>query len=138
MRQEIFDLYVFEPVKVNNELYGKSIHFNHPKKTIKFTSKFHKPTFVKYDEIEEITIYYDRKRVLLVLGLLTVFVFVGIFILFFRTHLPPWRISIKLKNQSKPIVIRARLHDGEAAEMADFCTLKIPTKFIIPDKKANA
>ncbi len=52
-----------------------------------FTSKFHKPTFVKYAEIDEMTIYYDRKRVLLVLGLLTVFVFVGIFILFFRTHL---------------------------------------------------
>ncbi|XEO77618.1 hypothetical protein WKT22_02648 [Candidatus Lokiarchaeum ossiferum] len=137
VRRETFLLQVFEPVKIKNELYGKSISINHPKKSIKFSSAFHSPTYIRYEDIEEITISYDRKIILLVLGFLTFFAFIGIFILFFRTHLPPWHIKIAIKDQIKPISIRARMKDEEAAALADFCTLKIPTKLLVHEKKAR-
>lgn len=137
VRRETFELRVFEPVKIEKELYGKSIQIDHSKKSIKFSSAFHRPTYIQYEDIEEMTIIYDRKRTLLVLGFLTFFIFIGIFILFIRTHLPPWHIKIAIKDQIKPISIRARLKDDEATALADFCTLKIPTKLIVPEKKAR-
>ena len=128
---KIFSLTEFEPVKVNNEHYGLRIEFNAEKRYVKFLSKFHDPDYVYYDQIERMVIRYDRKRMLLWLGLFTIFLFVGVFILIFRNRYPPWEIKIFLKKNAKPIAIRARIGSVEATGLADFCAPEFPTNVFL-------
>ncbi|MHA1718449.1 MAG: hypothetical protein ACTSWX_04660 [Promethearchaeota archaeon] len=125
-----FSIQNFEPVKVKEVLYGNSIIFNHLKRYIKFTSIYHEPDYIHYDQIEKLIIFYDKKKMLLWLGIATLFLFFGIFILLIRIKLPPWKISIYLKKEKKPIVIRARMEDHEASNLANFCTNQFKTTFI--------
>lgn len=117
----------FEPVKVKGELYGNIIEFNNPKRYIKFTSKYHQPDYIHYDQIEKMIIKFDNKRKLLWLGIATLILFFGIFILLVRIRLPPWKISIFLKKEQKPIVIRARIEDNKASNLANFCANEFQT-----------
>ncbi|MHA1767470.1 MAG: hypothetical protein ACTSVK_14585, partial [Promethearchaeota archaeon] len=96
-----FSIQNFEPVKVKEVLYGNSIIFNHLKRYIKFTSIYHEPDYIHYDQIEKLIIFYDKKKMLLWLGIATLFLFFGIFILLIRIKLPPWKISIYLKKEKK-------------------------------------
>ena len=111
-----------EPVKVKNQLYGKSIEFNQEKKHIKFSSEFHPPTRIQFDQIQNLSITYDKKQTLLWVGICTLFVFIGFFVLLARIRLPPWKIVINLKKQATSIKIRARITDEDAISLADFCT----------------
>ena len=129
--KKIFSLTEFEPVKVKNEQYGQRIDFNAEKRYIKFSSQFHEPDYVYYDQIEHMVIRYDRKRLLLWVGLFTIFLFVGVFILMFRNRYPPWEIKIFLKKNAKPIAIRARIGSVEATGLADFCNPEFPTKVFL-------
>jgi len=116
-----------DPVKVKGELYGNIIEFNKDKRYVKFTSKFHQPDFIHYDQIEKMIIKFDNKRKLLWLGIATIVLFFGIFILLVWIRLPPWKISIYLKKEQKPIVIRARIEDYEASKLANFCANEFQT-----------
>jgi hypothetical protein len=131
MTSKIFSLTEFEPVKVKNERYGQRIDFNAEKRYVKFASRFHEPDYVYYDQIERMIIRYDRKRVLLWVGLFTIFLFVGVFILIFRNRYPPWDIKIFLKKTDKPITIRARIGSVEATSLADFCNSEFPTNVFL-------
>ena len=131
MTPKLFSLTEFEPVKVKNEHYGQRITFNAEKRYIKFASQFHEPDYVYYDQIERMVIRYDRKRLLLWVGLFTIFLFVGVFILIFRNRYPPWEIKIFLKKNAKPIAIRARIGSVEATGLADFCTPEFPTNVFL-------
>ena len=131
MTPKIFSLTHFEPAKVKNELYGMRIDFNAEKRYVKFISQFHEPDYVYYDQIERMVIRYDRKWMLLWIGLLTIFLFVGVFILIFRNRYPPWEIKIFLKKTDKPIAIRVRIGSVEATGLADFCTPDFPTKVFL-------
>ena len=117
----------FEPVKVKNVLYGNIIEFNNDKRYVKFTSQYHQPDYVHYDQIEKMIIKFDNKRKLLWLGIATLVLFFGIFILLVRIRLPPWKISIFLKKEKKPIIIRARIEDYEASKLANFCANEFQT-----------
>ena len=122
-----FTIRNFEPVKIRKELYGNTIEFNNLKRYVKFTSQYHQPDYIHYDQIEKMIIKFDNKRKLLWLGIATLLLFFGIFILLVRIRLPPWKISIFLKKEQKPIVIRARLEDNEASNLANFCTNQFQT-----------
>ncbi len=128
-----FTIRNFEPVKIRKELYGNTIEFNNLKRYVKFTSQYHQPDYIHYDQIEKMIIKFDNKRKLLWLGIATLLLFFGIFILLLRIRLPPWKISIFLKKEQKPIVIRARLDDYEASKLANFCTNQFQT--ILNDSK---
>ena len=52
----------FEPVEFEKVAYGKSIIFNHKKNAIKFSSKFDQTNYLKYSDIEKITIIYINKK----------------------------------------------------------------------------
>ena len=117
----------FEPVKVKNVLYGNMIEFNNDKRYVKFTSQYHQPEYVHYDQIDKMIIKFDKKRKLLWLGIATLVLFIGIFVLLARISLPPWKISIFLKKEQKPIIIRARLEDSEASYLANLCTNQFQT-----------
>ncbi len=117
----------FEPVKVRKELFGNTIEFNNSKRYIKFTSQYHQPNYIHYDQIEKMIIKFDNKRKLLWLGIATLLLFFGIFILLVRIRLPPWKISIFLKKEQKPIIIRARLEDSEASNLSNFCANQFQT-----------
>ncbi len=122
-----FTIRIFEPVKVRKELYGNSIEFNNPKRYVKFTSQYHQPDYIHYDQIDKMIIEYDKKKKLLWLGIATLLLFFGIFILLVRIRLPPWKISIFLKKEKRPVVIRARLNDDEAPNLANFCANEFQT-----------
>lgn len=122
-----FTIRNFEPVKIKNALYGNIIEFNNDKRYVKFTSQYHQPDYVHYDQIEKMIIKFDNKRKLLWLGIATLVLFIGIFVLLARISLPPWKISIFLKREQKPIVIRARLEDSEASYLANLCTNQFQT-----------
>ncbi len=124
---EKFTIRNFEPVKVRKELFGNTIEFNNPKRYVKFTSQYHKPDYIHYDQIEKMIIKFDNKRKLLWLGIATLVLFFGIFILLVRIRLPPWKISIFLKKEKKPIVIRARLDDYKASNLANLCANQFQT-----------
>ena len=128
-----FTIRNFEPVKIRKELYGNTIEFNNIKRHVKFTSQYHQPDYIHYDQIEKMIIKFDNKRKLLWLGIATLLLFFGIFILLLRIRLPPWKISIFLKKEQKPIVIRARLDDYEASKLANLCTNQFQT--ILNDSK---
>ena len=117
----------FEPVKFKNELYGNIIEFNNDKRYVKFTSQYHQPDYVHYDQIDKMIIKFDNKRKLLWLGIATLVLFIGIFVLLARISLPPWKISIFMKKEQKPIKIRARLEDSEASYLANLCTNQFQT-----------
>ena len=123
----------FEPVKVKGELYGNIVEFNKAKRYVKFTSQYHQPDFIHYDQIEKMIIKFDNKRKLLWLGIATLILFFGIFILLVRIRLPPWIISIFMKKRKKLIVIRARLEDNEASNLANFCANQFQTILDIPN-----
>ena len=123
----------FEPVKVKGELYGNIVEFNKAKRYVKFTSQYHQPDFIHYDQIEKMIIKFDNKRKLLWLGIATLILFFGIFILLVRIRLPPWKISIFMKKRKKLIVIRARLEDNEASNLANFCANQFQTILDIPN-----
>ena len=123
-----FILNRFEPVKVNSELYGNTIEFRRDSRQIVFTSKFHIPTTVPYSQIDHITIRYDRKQWLLWLGIITMCLFIGIFLIYIRIHVPPWVIRIDRKNNST-ITIRGWLDEEEAAQLTKYCEEFIPTTF---------
>ena len=116
-----------DPVKVKGELYGNLIEFSNSKRYVKFTSKYHQPDYIHYDQIEKMIIKFDNKRKLLWLGIATLVLFFGIFILLVRIRLPPWKISIFLKKEQKPIVIRARIEDNQASNLANFCANEFQT-----------
>ena len=122
-----FIIRYFEPVKFKDELYGNIIEFNNDKRYVKFTSKYHQPDYVHYDQVDKMIIKYDKKRKLLWLGIATLVLFIGIFVLLARISLPPWKISIFLKKEQKPIIIRARLEDSEASYLANLCTNQFQT-----------
>jgi len=122
-----FTIRNFEPVKVKNTLYGNIIEFNNDKRYVKFTSQYHQPDYVHYDQIVKLIIKFDNKRKLLWLGIATLVLFIGIFVLLARISLPPWKISIFLKKEKKPIVIRARLENSEASYLANLCTNQFQT-----------
>ena len=124
---EIFTIRNFEPVKVKGELYGNIIEFNKAKRYVKFTSKFHHPDFIHNDQIEKMIVKFDNKRKLLWWGIATIVLFFGIFILLAWIRLPPWKISIFLKKEQKPIVIRARIDDNTASNLANFCAEQFQT-----------
>ena len=117
----------FEPVKIKGELYGNIIEFNNDKRYVKFTSQFHQPDYVHYDQIDKMIVKFDKKRKLLWLGIATLVLFIGIFVLLVRIRLPPWKISIFLKKEEKPIVIRARIEDQKATILANFCANQFQT-----------
>ncbi len=123
----------FEPVKVKGELYGNIVEFNKAKRYVKFTSQYHQPDFIHYDQIEKMIIKFDNKRKLLWLGIATLILFFGIFILLVRIRLPQWKISIFMKKRKKLIVIRARLEDNEASNLANFCANQFQTILDIPN-----
>ncbi len=125
--KEIFTIRNFEPVKIRGELYGNIIEFNKPKRYVKFTSKFHQPDFIHNDQIEKMIIHFDNKRKLLWLGLATIILFIGIFVLLAWVRLPPWKISIFLKKEQKPIVIRAQIDENKASKLVNFCTDQFQT-----------
>ena len=125
--KEIFTIRNFEPVKIRGELYGNIIEFNKPKRYVKFTSKFHQPEFIHNDQIEKMIIHYDNKRKLLWLGIATIILFFGIFILLAWVRLPPWKISIFLKKEQKPIAIRAQIDNNKASNLANFCADQFQT-----------
>lgn len=122
----------FEPVKIKEELFGKRIEFNHSKRYIKFISLYHDPGFIHYDQIEKMTILYDKRKVLLWLGIATLFLLIGIFLIIIRIALPPWKITLRLKKEQKDIVIRARFSKEEGSKLAEFCTKEFPVILIIP------
>jgi len=122
-----FTIRNFEPVKVKNVLYGNIIEFNNDKRYVKFTSQYHQPDYVHYDQIDKMIIKFDNKRKLLWLGIATLVLFIGIFVLLARISLPPWKISIFMKKEQKPIKIRARLEDSEASYLANLCTNQFQT-----------
>ena len=125
--KEIFTIRNFEPVKVRGELYGNIIEFNKPKRYVKFSSKFHQPDFIHNDQIEKMIIHFDNKRKLLWLGIATIILFIGIFVLLAWIRLPPWKISIFLKKEQKPIVIRAQIDENKALKLANFCADQFQT-----------
>ena len=127
IRTNKFIIRNFEPVKVKNVLYGNMIEFNNDKRYVKFTSQYHQPEYVHYDQIDKMIIKFDKKRKLLWLGIATLVLFIGIFVLLARISLPPWKISIFLKKEQKPITIRARIDDGEASYLANLCTNQFQT-----------
>ncbi|QEE14696.1 hypothetical protein DSAG12_00510 [Promethearchaeum syntrophicum] len=127
---EIFTIRNFEPVKIRGELYGNLIEFNKIKRHVKFTSKFHQPDFIHNDQIEKMIIKFDNKRKLLWLGIATIILFIGIFVLLAWIRLPPWKISIKLKKEQKPIVIRAQIDESKASNLASFCADQFQTILI--------
>ena len=122
-----FTIRNFEPVKIKNVLYGNIIEFNNDKRYVKFTSQYHQPDYVHYDQIEKMIIKFDNKRKLLWLGIATLVLFIGIFVLLVRINLPPWKISIFLKKEQKPIAIRARLEDSEVSYLTNLCTNQFQT-----------
>lgn len=122
-----FTIRNFEPVKVRKELYGNTVEFNNLKRYVKFTSQYHQPDYIHYDQIDKMVIEFDNKRKMLWLGIATLVLFIGIFILLIRINLPPWKISIFLKKEQKPIKFRARLEDSEISYLANLCTNQFQT-----------
>ncbi len=137
MPKTTFELSIFEAVKVRNQLYGKKIIFNHEKKYIQFSSDFHPSDFVQYDEIKTLVIEYNNRSKLKMWGLILLIAGIGILILMIRAWTPPWLIQIKFKKNKPPIKIQARLHDWQPSALADFCTPKIPTVLLLPEKKIH-
>lgn len=122
-----FTIRNFDPVRVKGELYGNIIEFNNDKRYVKFTSQYHQSDYVHYDQIDKMIIKFDNKRKLLWLGIATLVLFIGIFVLLIRINLPPWKISIFLKKEKKPIKIRARLEDSEVSYLANLCANQFQT-----------
>jgi hypothetical protein len=131
-----FILNRFEPVKVDSELYGNTIEFRRDTRQILFTSKFHMPTTIPFSQIEQMTIRYDRKRWLLWLGIITFFLFIGIFLLLIRVHVPPWVLRIDRKN-SPTITIRAWLDEEEAVRLNKFTSEFFPTNLQSKSKSSS-
>jgi len=120
-----FILTEFEPLKYNNQLFGKSVEFYHTKRHVKFTSEFHAPDYLQYDQITSIEIRHDPKKWLLYLGILTLIVFIGIFLFYLKVHLPPWDIIIHVKHR-KPVSIRTRFTQSSPELMVAACSPNIP------------
>jgi len=118
--EQLFRFTRFDPVKYRNVLYGEGIEFNHNKRTVKFTSKFHVPDYLQYDQIERIEIRYDPKKWMLWVGILTLIFFIGLFFVYIKIHLAPWKMTFFLKN-GEPLVIRTRSDTAEVVMFQRFC-----------------
>ena len=133
----MFKIRLRDPVKFQNELYGKEALFNEEKKTIKLTSEFHESAIIQYNQIESLSIIpFNRKKWLIIATILTIFV-IGVPLIFGVLYLPPWKIQVFLKNQSpktKPILIRAQLGIIEAKELYQFLKPDINVTITIPKK----
>ncbi|TFH27744.1 MAG: hypothetical protein E4G98_05900 [Promethearchaeota archaeon] len=112
-----------EPVTYQGQHYGKSVEFNVSKAHCKFYSQFHAPDYLSFAQIEHITIRNDHKRKLLIWGLATILLFVGILILLVRVRVPNWKIQLKLKKIKKPVTIMAWLDEAESTRLANFLNL---------------
>jgi hypothetical protein len=140
--KESFLLEHIEPVEFKKLLYGKSVEFHKIKRHIKFSSEFHEPGYIYYDQIRRMKIknQAERKHTLLIWAMVLLLVFVGIFLFYIRAHLPPWSIQIELKNtppKSKPIEIGARIDNTEAKRLADFCEPDFPVALIFHKEKGS-
>jgi len=127
--EQLYRFTRFDPVKYRNVLYGQSIEFNHTKRTVKFSSKFHEPDYLQYDQISHIELRYDPKKWMMWVGLLTLVFFIGLFFVYFKTQLAPWKITFHLKN-GNPLVIRTRSETAEIYMFQKFCDKQIVTELI--------
>ena len=116
----VYRLRFFNPIKVNGQIFGEQIEFNNAKRHIKFSSKFHYPDYLNYDQIKRITIEYDRKNWLILVGAFTLIIVVGFMMLYAWASLPPWKITLEMKHQ-EPITIRVRLLSSQPQEIVEYC-----------------
>lgn len=90
------------PIEVEKKLYGDKFIVDLEKRHFKFTSKFEEyPAYINFNQVERFTVKYDPKKYLWVVGLILLFVVVGLIVLIYKMNLPSHQIEILKKNGTK-------------------------------------
>jgi hypothetical protein len=132
---DTFVLKDFEPAKFREQLYGSQITIIRSKQHIKFESEYHAPDYLPFSQIKSLQVTYDPKKWLLWVGILLLFVIVGIIILYVRRFYPPWELRFELKK-GDPVVVRARLDTADAQDLILFCSPYFSATLKTAQKKA--
>lgn len=87
------------PVKVDGTLYGDKFIIDNGKRHFKFTSLYEpKPAYINFNQVESFSVTYDPKKYLWAVGLILLFIIVGLLVLMYKINLPNCKIEIKKKN----------------------------------------
>ncbi|MHA1730619.1 MAG: hypothetical protein ACTSU5_01680 [Promethearchaeota archaeon] len=122
-----FDVEAIQPCKYRGELYGEAIKFSNEKRHVSLHSKFHEPAYLDYNRVTGVSVVYDPKKWLLVVGCITVLVVVGVLLIFAYVHLPRWKMTINLKN-SPPVKVRMRFSDALAGHLERYLDGFLPVE----------
>lgn len=118
-----------EPVKYRDQHFGQAVTFDTEKQHIKLISQFHAPDYIHFDQIEEVSILFNRKKKLLWWGIATLFLFIGIILILIRTKVPNWTVLIKMKKNPTPVKIMVWLADQEALQLSDLLSPHVLVNF---------
>ncbi len=94
-------------VKVQGTLYGKTFEVNKDKQYFRFTSDYEESKIIHFNEVNDFSVTHDPKKYLCLIALLTLVLFVGIFIILYKILMPKYQVEFEMKNKED---IRFRLH----------------------------